>query len=412
MMGHIRNFSASVPVQLLASQLIIAATALLINVFSARALGPDVRGQLAFFMQICYVLNSACLLGRHRSFLRAHAVSSATLTASLHQLRLLTRLPTVLALLFSVVIALVVVGPGGALSLLSLGIFLLILSGIQQKTHRTAAIVARDAITYTVSTVIGQCLLLVIALYLAITGVTDLYIWLVAYGSAIALPYAIVDAHNYVQIRNTGSSLQPESRDAAKYGLKLVPTTIAEMVASRANRFLLPALSSFAQLGIFTVVVTITELIAWPVRNYTDSKVPQWTSAIREGSFDSLREAGKVIGMATAIAAPLFLLLEIFLVRIFGPEYVAGEQLILPLIIASIFQAFTSFGTGVSLAAHFTVLVNCIPIMGTLVSIALCLVWVPEHGALGAAWASVAGYGLACLPSLGVVIRLRAARND
>ena len=77
------------------SQIGVALGALLVNIFSARALGPSGRGVLGLHLQITYIVGAAALLGRDRSFL-ATAAQGVSLSSGMRQMVRLLAMPLML----------------------------------------------------------------------------------------------------------------------------------------------------------------------------------------------------------------------------------------------------------------------------------------------------------------------------
>lgn len=395
----------SVPMRLFLTQIIVALVALIVNVFSARTLGPEARGELALFMQVAYVANAICILGRHRSYLKLDSREPVSLATTYKDMRALSRVPLLLSILVSVVVAVSLADNVIASIVLATGLFALVYSGVQQKTFRASAIVAGNALPYFLGTVIGQFTLLLSALFLAAFEITEISVWLMIYGLSVILPYLAV---SLVLTSGTSSrqSLDWRLQDVKRLGMKLVPLSVAEIIGARADRFLIPLLANFAQLGIYTVVVTMTELIAWPVRNYADSKVPLWTYEIANRRFKVFREILIVSIGILVLSVVVGLTLQVVLTPLFGQEFSPAVELVWPLVIAAALHAWAHLGTNLSLAAGYTAYVNIIPIAGMVASGVSYFVLIPSLGALGAAWGLVFGYSVSILVSIVGVVRI------
>lgn len=395
----------SVSARLFFAQIVVAGTALIVNIFAARALGPEARGELALFMQIAYVANAISLLGRHRAYLKLDGDKPLSLASSIKDTKQLTRVPLLVSILVAFVVAVVVSNAIVAGLVFALGLFTLIYSGVQQKTFRSSTIVSRDSRAYFVSTLIGQVLLLSGAIALAWSDISLVSVWLLVYGVSVLGPYLLTSW--WLTCRNHDSaSKQWQLREIKSLGLRLMPMSVAEIVGARTDRFLIPALGNFAQLGIYTVVVTMTELIAWPVKNYTDSKVPRWAREMSAARFNVFKEVAIVATGIVGISLVTGVVLERILTPLFGQEFAAGQQLVWPLVLAAALHAFMHLGTNLSLAAGYTHLVNAIPLTGVFTSTALYFLFIPSMGALGAAWGLVLGYSAALLVSIVGVVRI------
>lgn len=401
----------SVAMQLFVTQITVAASALIVNVFAARALGPEARGELALFMQIAYVTNAVVVLGRHRAYLKLGNSDVLVASSSQKNIRFLSRLPLLLSAVAALILA--AIWADGLLSgvVFALGMFSLVYSGVQQKTIRASAIVARTARPFFLSTVIGQVLLLVGSVTLSLNNVSDVPVWLLLYGGSVMLPYLLVSIVLTVPSESLRSPQITLNR-VKLLGLKLMPMSVAEILGSRADRFLIPVLANFTQLGIYTVVVTMTELVAWPIKNYTDSKVPEWSREISHSRFRVFKEVATISGAVILLAFLIGGLLNLLLVPLFGIEYQDGKDLIWPLVISAALHAWSQFGANVSLAAGFTTLTNAIPITGMVASTVSYLFLIPLFGALGAAWGLIIGYSAAILVSLIGFAKIVQRLND
>lgn len=391
-------------------QLLVAGCALLANILSARTLGPEARGELGLFMQIAYVANAACILGRHISYLKLESKKSPNISESFGDIRQLSRLPLLLSFLTALVCGLIVGKEISLIMLFSLGFFMLIYSGVQQKTIRAGAIVTNNATPYFWSSVAGQvCMLFAVSL-LSIWQISFLPLWLFAYGASVVLPYVILGIYMKYKHPSLGTG-EKELKEVKRFGVGLVPLSVAEVAGSRIDRFLIPLLADFAQLGIYTVVVTMTELIAWPIKNYVDSKVPNWNKRISEGSLNVFRELLIVSLPIFFVSALVGVALEIVLVPLFGFEFASGKNLIWPLVLAAALHAWTHFGTNISLSAGFGGLANLIPVVAMLFSGISYIFLIPGMGALGAAWGLVIGYSVACLISIITLVRIEVGKR-
>ncbi|WP_237705719.1 lipopolysaccharide biosynthesis protein [Corynebacterium glutamicum] len=360
-------------------------------------------------MQIAYVANAACILGRHISYLKLEGKPSPSIGKSFRDVRTLSKLPLILSLIIALIIGFAI-GEGLSLSLLfALGFFALIYSGVQQKMIRAGAIVSKDATPYFWSSIAGQVLLLLCIGMLSIMKNAFLPLWLLAYGASVVFPYVLL---SLVLKQEPNSKADGEELGAVKrFGYRLVPLSVAEVVGSRIDRFLIPLLADFAQLGIYTVVVTMTELIAWPIKNYVDSKVPQWNKNITDGTINIFRELTKVSVPILLMSVLIGVSLEIVLVPLFGTEFASGKELIWPLVLAAALHAWSHFGTNISLAAGFEGLANSIPIVAMVFSGVSYLLLIPIFGAFGASWGLVIGYFAACLMSTVAFFRIAYSKK-
>ena len=381
---------------LLGAQVVLAGGALVVNVLSARALGPSARGELALFLQIAYAANLLCLLGRHKAYLRIQSDDSS-LASAYRDMSLLSHVPYVLSLALSIGVGFGF-GFGWGILFLAGAFFIKSSAGILVNTHRAAAIVARRTGPFFGATIATQVTLVGGASLMSLGGFDRAEFWLLLYGLSAAVPYLFVE----FLIRRSERA-RPREHDLKRVkslGLYLTPSSVAEAVVARADRFILPALSSFAQLGLYAVVATMTELISWPVRQYTDSRVPKWTSEFEAGIL-RLREALLPVLFLSSLSAVVVAgLTYATLVPLFGSQYESAVALVLPLSISATLYSISIFGVGFAIAAGDSRAANLITICGVIVAIPLYVVWIPDHGALGAAWASAIAYAVSAAATM------------
>ncbi len=269
-------------------------------------------------------------------------------------------------------------------------------------SFRTAAIAAQSTGRFLKITIAGQVSLVFGAALLLAFSVAAPAVWLSLYGGVFLLPTAVA----LLSARPKTKGHDQERAATRRLGLRLAPTVVANMVMLRSDRLLLPVLSDPTQLGLYIVVAAVTELIAWPVQNYVDGRVPLWRRALVAGSFPAGRLLGGAALFGVGGVAVVGSILTVLLVPLFGGDYSAARSLIWPLAIASGLYAFSRFGVAMTVAANRSSLAASIDVSGMLVAAFAYVVLIPSHGALGAAVGSLLGYGIAALASTLAVVRL------
>jgi O-antigen/teichoic acid export membrane protein len=101
----------------------------------------------------------------------------------------------------------------------------------------------------------------------------------------------------------------------------------------------------------------------------------------------------------------------LLLVPVFGDQYSAARPLIWPLAAAGGLYAFSRFGVAITVAGNRSSLAASIDVSGMVVAALAYLVFIPEHGAAGAAVGSLLGYGVAALASSFAVLWMGKARR-
>jgi O-antigen/teichoic acid export membrane protein len=178
-----------------------------------------------------------------------------------------------------------------------------------------------------------------------------------------------------------------------RQGAALFPAAISNMAMLRSDRLALPVLASTTALGLYASVATMTELLAWPLRAYADSRLGPWRTAHREGTLRTrpivTTAVLYVVLVGPVLAAGMYLLI----VPVFGPAYAPARSVVLPLIAAAGLYAISRISLGLLVAKGHGTLVSAAEIAGFAVSFAAYLLLIPKHGIVGAAWGSLLGYG-------------------
>lgn len=395
--NRLRSSNTRFTATMLTAQVGVAGGALLINVIAARFLGPSARGELALYLQICYSANLISMLGRNRSYLATSATVDK-LSVALREVSALSRVPLMIAAGIAVSAGAVLGGTGPAILIGAL--WLTIASGVLVHMHRAAAIVSRRAEPYLWSTVTAQALMVSCAFLLIFAGWDSVSAWLGLYGLTALVPYLTFEILLRRRDRSPGrgpAELEPTRR----LGARLLPAGAADALLTRSDRFLLPVLSSFQQLGVYVVVATVTELINWPLKQYIDGKTPEWTRQAAHGLLQPWQVLRSTATYALCVSASVGALTWVLLVPVFGDAYREGRQLVLPLAAASGCYALSLVGVAVATASHHPRLAGWVASSGMVVAMPLYVLLIGPYGALGAALGSLAGYAVSAV--LGIV---------
>jgi O-antigen/teichoic acid export membrane protein len=387
---------------LFAAQIVSASAALLVNVMSARGMGPDGRGALALYLQLSYVVSAMCLAGVDRALPAVNHGRMSLTDAEGRMLRLLlpSGLLTILALGCWVAPALW--GDTSALDLFLLaGAFCVALWGnVGMLAMRASGIAAQDTVPFFLVMTTGQTLLVVGASALLALGVEGPAAWLTLYGLALLGPVAVA----LFKHRPTLSEDVRQIIQVRRLGFKLAPAVVANMVMLRSDRLLLPLLGSVEQLGLYIVVAAITELIGWPVQAFVDGRIPAWRSALERGRLRVGRLLVVVGAYALLGVLGVSILLRLVLTSVFGQEYAESLALVLPLAAAAGLYAFSRVGMGLSIAGDRASLAAAIDVCGMIMAVLAYLLLIPTAGAMGAALGSLLGYGVAAVISAATAV--------
>jgi O-antigen/teichoic acid export membrane protein len=382
--------SRGVTSTLVLTQAATALGAVVVNLVSARVLGPSGRGQLALLLQLAYLAGSLAIVGTDRPYIATHkATFGRAVSDQLHILRPMVWVSG-LAVGAALLVAAVLPGHGSFLVLAA------ILMGAGNFAYRlavTAYIASGRTALFAWLTVSMQVILLIGAVIAYTASVRSVSLWLALY-AASTLPSAVLMLRH---ARNaSGPPLEDaEVRSLRAAGLRLLPASLGNTTMLRSDRLLLPALSSTRELGIYVVVASIMELTAWPVKNYVDATLWRWRQRA-----DTLSVGRVALGAAlatAAISAVVGAAAILMITEFLGPAYRSSIPLVLPLGIASVFYAVSRVLQGALVAKSAGGYASAAEISGMVISVLAYVALIPGYGAGGAAVGSAIGYGGCCL---------------
>jgi O-antigen/teichoic acid export membrane protein len=385
-------------VQLVASQLLIGAVALAANVMRVRVLTPAHRGEVALMLQVVYLATQALLLGTERSFVAAyHEVPPAAAVRAYARLLVVPCGLGVAAAAAYAMLAPERLTPGPVVIALITGYALVEAISL---AGRAVTIAIGRVHDFLASRVIESILLLAVMAVLFLARVDSPELWLVAYILACLVPTV---GYLVFWLRLPGGAIENDHhRLVRRQGAALFPAAISNMAMLRSDRLALPVLASTTALGLYTSVATMTELLAWPLRAYADSRLGRWRVAHQEGKLRARPIlTGAIVYVLLAgpvLAAGMYLLI----VPVFGHAYAPARSVVLPLVAAAGLYAISRISLGLLVAKGHGTLVSAAEVAGFAFSFAAYLLLIPGHGILGAAWGSLLGYGAGLVFALAI----------
>ena len=188
----------------------------------------------------------------------------------------------------------------------------------------------------------------------------------------------------------------PMLREAAAFGLPKVPHGIAYQALNLADRRLLAAFGAREQVGLYHVAYQFGTGIKLFLSAFELAWSPFVYSLIgRPDAASNIARIATYVALAfTALALALAVLAREILAIFTAPPYRGAYEVIPVVLLAYWLQglfSLTSVGIGISKKAYYYPLMT---FSAAALNIVLNLVWIPRLGILGAAWATVAGYGL------------------
>lgn len=185
-------------------------------------------------------------------------------------------------------------------------------------------------------------------------------------------------------------------RTALAFGLPLVPHLGASWALNYADRYLLQQLSSEAELGLYSLGYNFGFIMMFVTGSINTAWVPYF---YRINSEDPQDAPSQVAGIFTYYA--VFICLIAYCIGAFSKEVIelmAGERFhsayhVVPWIAATyVLQGFYFMSVNGLFLRKRTKILPFITGTGALTNIVLNILWIPQHGMMGAAWATLVSY--------------------
>jgi len=188
---------------------------------------------------------------------------------------------------------------------------------------------------------------------------------------------------------------------ALAYGLPLVPQAVAAWTLNLSDRVMLERFSGLSQAGLYNLAANFAVVISMAAISINQAILPRYLRKAKE-EFNCLRERRE--GLKN-IALPGFVALA-FLISMavaFGPwalglmvneRYLPALPLVVPVLGGSFFFGIGQFMLLPLFFQKKTRLIASITIIGAIVNLILNYLFIPEHGAVAAAYTTLASYVL------------------
>jgi len=366
------------------AQIVTAGVAVLVGLLAAATMAPTGRGDLAFWLQIGYVLTTLALLGIERPYAARGADSFDVAGADL--VRLIKPAVFIVGLIF--IGSGVTYGLGETeLAVLLVGLGFFVISNQFVRFLRTAYISSASPNRFIFFSLAGQAILLTGALALYLHRVTEPLAWFALY-IVSSLPYAVPILRSAWRGKPSKTLALREVRRA---GLHLLPASFGNTAMLRSDRLLLPVLASSEALGLYIVVASVMELASWPVQNWVDSSLKRWRLVNPSGS-QIIASIARTTAFSVTMSVATGLASAAVIVYFLPESYRPSLSLIIPLGMAGVIYSLSRVLQGHLVSRGWNTSVSISELVGMVVSVGLYLILIPTQGAQGAAWGSLAGY--------------------
>lgn len=387
-------------VVLMAAQISAAAGGFTMNILSTHALPVSARGEMAFFIQLAYAVQSVVLLGLDRSYLvgfpaqHGWSVSRSFVRSSLPAFAVLVAAAMGSAVLFS----------DDSMSWMWLSIALMFAcSGLFGIILRVSYILGESGSRelYLGSAVGVQAVLIASALVLLGTETVDVAAWIAIYPLS---GMVVVLAAGLLVLRAGGEQASSRARRVlALEGLRLFPLVFFTVLLQKADRLLLPILAGTAELGRYAFVATMMEIPYWPVSQWIDTQMLAWRkrSIGGSGKFPT-KILLRVLLFSASVSAVIGLSAYLYIVSMLPSGYGSAIHLILPLGLAGVLKSLSRVLTSQLVAASKHGAATFVEFVSLGTAVSGFFVLTPAWGALGTALSLVVG----ALASLGLAVGL------
>lgn len=212
-------------------------------------------------------------------------------------------------------------------------------------------------------------------------------------GSLVAIVYMLVAARLY---RYVDLKTDTELRNAMfRYSFPLIFSVVAWWVNSASDRYILTLICGVGVSGIYAVAYKIPSILSMFGNVFSQA----WSiSAIRE--FDSKDKDGffgttfSLMSFAMTLTCSVIMIANIPIASfLYAKDFFEAWRFVPPLLLAVVFDILCQFIGGVFTATKDTKTLSCTTVAGAALNVVLNLLLIPYLGAMGAAIATMIGYG-------------------
>lgn len=362
------------------SSIVAAGVAFIVNIISARALGPEYRGHVATVLQLAYLVAPLVGFGADRALLRRSEPGQKDRYV----------LPSISAILLMGAIAGIVILPiYGPWAMLAIPTALIT---VAFSFYRSVAIESGSIRSYIIAFLFYQASILAGSLILLVFRIEEWQWWTVVY----ILPGAIAAIFAFRRVLRQSSLRRAGIAASLKKNLQLLWASISRLITTRLNRVILPVIAGANSLGLFIVVATATEPLYWLAQSLADHQTSSASGKnYTRGALVKVLVKGSLLFIPIAVVGGV--LLYLLLVPLFGKEYEPALNLVLPLTIASVVLALNRQISGLLLASSKPDSVGSVEGAAAVSAIVVYPIAIFFWGTQGAAWGSIAIYSVGLL---------------
>jgi O-antigen/teichoic acid export membrane protein len=201
-----------------------------------------------------------------------------------------------------------------------------------------------------------------------------------------------------------------------RFGVPLVPASIAGWVMNTSDRVVLAKLSTFHEVGLYSLAFSVVSILFIANTGLGLAWLPHAVQAYQRDPDSAASEFGRIFTYLLAAFGTLAVLATTFaheiLVILTVPEFYGAERAIAPLALATVAYASAQVtGMAISLR-HRTGIFPFVVAAVAVGNVALNVAFVPKWGMLASAWATAASYVALTLAYFMISRRLWRIRYD
>ncbi len=386
-----------------ASHGVVLLLSILTNIIAARTLDPSQRGALAAGMQAAFFLSTFLLLGIDKSVPIVFNEQKMDKTIPFVWLAASRQgaVALIIGALMTVVGLTADLGRLDPIFVFGLPTALMAIATMLDASFRSVAINSNRSQLVLLSTATVGGLILAGVAGLSVTDIRTVPVWLLLYGLARGGVSLVLHLRNGRPTRTVETSQLESLRVLRRTGRRLWVASFANFAALRSDRLLLPILATTADLGVYVVVSTLTDVLAAPTEAIASVMIPRWRSAALAGKLRTAAILAMTLAYLSVSVAGLIVLGPWITELLFGAAYRPTTGLIIALSLASAVYGMNRLLSGRAMALGATRSVSTAELVGMVLAIVSYVALIPSLGTTGAALGSLIGYSAT---AIGLVI--------